>query len=291
MARTAVIWGHKLHSHTHSYVHEGFARAFRFLGYDVFWVDDADDVSGIDFSGALFLTEGQVDSCIPIRRDCKYVLHNCDGKRYASIRSNCLNIQVYCANQVRRAALDRVGPAAYYADGVLYQPWATDLLPNEIRFEWADLPRKAVSSWIGTIGDGPFGNIREIDGFQRACQERGVAFEQRASVSRATHIELIQRSFLAPAITGTWQVGEGYVPCRIFKNISYGQLGLTNSPAVNDLFDGRLVVNPDTHQLFADGETALRAPDAAARIRELMQVVRETHTFVNRIATILEVLS
>jgi hypothetical protein len=286
-----VIWGHKLFSHTHSYVHEGFARAFRFLGYDVHWVDDDDDVSGIDFSGALFLTEGQVDRRIPIRRDCKYVLHNCDGERYAPVRGNCVAIQVYCAAQVQGRALDRVGPAAYYADGVLYQPWATDLLPNEILLEWADLPREAAASyWIGTIGDGRFGNVGQIDGFRQACEDRGVKFVHRGSVSRDIHIDLIQRSCLAPAITGTWQLEEGYVPCRIFKNISYGQPGLTNSAAVNDLFDGQLVFNPDTRQLFADGEDALHRPDARAHVRELMRTVRDRHTFVNRIGAILDVL-
>ncbi len=289
MARMAVVWGHKLFSHTHSYVHEGFARAFRFLGYDVHWVDDDDDVSGLDFRGALFLTEGQVDGRIPIRQDCKYVLHNCDGARYASVRRNCLTIQVYCAKN-RQPTFDRVGPASYYADGVLYQPWATDLLPHEIDIDWASLSRESASYWIGTIGDGQFGNIHELEGFRRACQERGVNFVPRASVARDTHIDLIQRSYLAPAITGTWQRSQGYVPCRIFKNISYGQLGMTNSEAVNDIFEGRLVVNPDTHQLFADGEEALRAPGAGARVRELMQTVRDTHTFVHRITTILEVL-
>jgi hypothetical protein len=271
-------------------VHEGFARAFRFLGYDVHWVDDDDDVSGMDFRGALFLTEGQVDGRIPIRRDCKYVLHNCEAERYASVRSHCLNIQVYCAKNIRQGRFDRVGPVSYYADGVLYQPWATDLLPHEISLDWASMPREAASYWIGTIGGGWFGNIREIEGFRQACQERGVRFVPRASVPRDTHIALIQRSCLAPAITGTWQLSEGYVPCRIFKNISYGQLGLTNSAAVNDLFDGRLVVDQDTRQLFADGEDALHDPGAGARVRDLMQTVRDTHTFVQRIATILAVL-
>ena len=290
MAKTAVVWGHKLHSHTHSYVHEGFARAFGYLGYDVHWLDDGDDVSGIDFRGALFVTEGQVDGRIPIRDDCKYVLHNCDGARYASVSRNCLNIQVYCARNIRSGTFDRVGPAAYYADGVLYQPWATDLLPHEISLDWASRPREQVSYWVGTIGSGRFGNVGELEGFQRACQEGGVTFVQRASVSRDTHIGFIQRSSLAPAITGAWQLGEGYIPCRIFKNISYGQLGLTNSAAVNDLFDGQLVFNPDTHQLFADGEEALRRPGSAARVSGLMQTVRDTHTFVHRINTILQVL-
>jgi hypothetical protein len=55
---TAVIWGHKLHTHTHSYVHEGFFRAFQYLGYRTHWLDDSDDVSGLDLAGAVFLTEG-----------------------------------------------------------------------------------------------------------------------------------------------------------------------------------------------------------------------------------------
>jgi hypothetical protein len=289
MPKTAVVWGHKLFSHTHSYVHEGFARAFRALGYDVYWLDDTDDVSGIDFSNALFVTEGQVDTRIPIRSDCKYVLHNCDGARYASVRGNCLDIQVFCAEDVR-PAWERVGPASYYAGGVLYQPWATDLLPQEIDLDWADIPREPVSYWIGTIGGGEFGNEHELAGFRAACQEHQIRFVHRASLTRYLHIALIQRSYLAPAITGTWQLRRGYVPCRIFKNISYGQLGVTNSAAVSDLFEGQLVLNADTHQLFDDAASALRGPGATARVRDLMQIVRDNHTFVHRIQTILKAL-
>lgn len=290
MRKTAVIWGHKLHSHTHSYVHEGFARAFGFLGYDVHWVDDDDDISGIDLSGALFLTEGQVDGHIPMRRDCKYVLHNCEFDRYASVQTRCLRLQVYTRRHEAMHPFDRLGPASYYSDGVLYQPWATDLLPHEIRLEWADRPRERTAYWVGTVGEGQFGNARELDGFQRACREHGVAFVQQAGVSRETHLDLIQRAYLAPAIVGTWQLSAGYVPCRIFKNISYGQLGLTNSAAVHGMFDGRLVLNPDTHELFADGEAAVCAPTAGTRTRDLMRMVRDGHTFVHRIRTILQVL-
>jgi hypothetical protein len=28
-----VIWGHKLHTHTHSYIHNAFFRAFQKMGY------------------------------------------------------------------------------------------------------------------------------------------------------------------------------------------------------------------------------------------------------------------
>mgnify|MGYP006419383869 CR=1 FL=1 len=35
-----IIWGHKLHSHTHSYIHDSFYKAFKFLGYNTYWFDE-----------------------------------------------------------------------------------------------------------------------------------------------------------------------------------------------------------------------------------------------------------
>ena len=37
-----VIWGHPLYSHTHSYVHEAYNKAFKHLGYDTYWFHDGD---------------------------------------------------------------------------------------------------------------------------------------------------------------------------------------------------------------------------------------------------------
>jgi hypothetical protein len=62
LIKKVVLWGHKLHTHTHSYIHFAFHKAFKHLGYDTYWFDNNDDVSGFDFFGSLFITEGQVDS-------------------------------------------------------------------------------------------------------------------------------------------------------------------------------------------------------------------------------------
>jgi len=80
--QTIVVWGHKLHSHTHSYIHYAFDKAFRHLNYNTKWLDNNDDIKNINFTKTLFITEGQVDGKIPIRNDCYYVLHNCDMKKY-----------------------------------------------------------------------------------------------------------------------------------------------------------------------------------------------------------------
>jgi len=74
----AIIWGHKLHSHTHSYIHSGYYRAFKSLGYDTYWFDSIDDISNFDFSNSGFFTEGQVTKNMPIRDDAKYITHHVD---------------------------------------------------------------------------------------------------------------------------------------------------------------------------------------------------------------------
>ena len=71
------IYGHKLYSHTHAWIHYGFYRTFKHLGYETYWVDDSDDLSRFDLSNSIFLTEGQVCRRMPLRRDCIYFLHNC----------------------------------------------------------------------------------------------------------------------------------------------------------------------------------------------------------------------
>src|SRR5580700_7720749 len=91
-----VIWGHKLHSHTHSYVHQGFFTAFKHLGYPTYWFDDTDAVSDFDWTDTLFITEGQVDKKIPLRMDCHYMLHNCIDPKYRTLpRKNYFNFQVF----------------------------------------------------------------------------------------------------------------------------------------------------------------------------------------------------
>ena len=50
-----IIWGHKLHSHTHSYIHNAFFIAFAKLGYETHWFDDNDDISNFYFIHSKYL--------------------------------------------------------------------------------------------------------------------------------------------------------------------------------------------------------------------------------------------
>lgn len=286
--KKAVVWGIRPNSHTHSYIHAAFHKAFKAMGFESNWIPENTDVSNMDMSNTIFITEGQFDQGIPIREDCKYVLHNCNPAKYANLKpENILTLQVY-TNDVLPRKCDNLGHGAYFMpEGRgLFQPWATDLLPNEIDLAWADAPRSNDVHWVGSMGGGQFGNIDEITQFKRAATTAGISFHCHppGSTTFEDNLRLIKQSYMAPAIHGTWQTNVGYIACRVFKNISYGQLGSTNCKEAAALFDGNVVCNKDTYQLFFD--TRSRLGDKKA-ITSAMQIVKDKHTYINRINTIL----
>ena len=295
-----IIWGHKLHSHTHSYIHNAFYRAFIHLGYPTYWFDDSDDVSNFDFSHCLFLTEGQVDGKIPIRKNCQYLLHNADSDKYLQLSSEqCLRIQVYTKDVLSKPTCTRIAPCIYFDryTKTLYMPWATDLLPHEIdeiKKEVSVISNERKVYWIGTIGyGGEFGNSDQVNPFIAACRNEGVEFIHYGiyapgwrAVSVEENQQLIASSYMAPAIVGRWQLEKGYIPCRIFKNISYGKLGITNSDTVYELFEKRIVYNPDTYALFYDAKKKLETM-TLDELHGLMDFVKEKHTYLNRIELVI----
>lgn len=159
--RQVVLWGHKLHSHTHSYIHNAYVIAFKHLGYKTLWLDNNDDISGIDFTGTFFITEGQVHQNMPVRNDCYYVLHNCDMKRYCDLpERQYMCLQVYTHDVVNKhfATPIDVSVLSYYKekDNCLWIPWATDLLPHQIdeniaKLKGGEFKNHNVVSFVGSM--------------------------------------------------------------------------------------------------------------------------------------------
>lgn len=287
-----VIWGHKLHTHTHSYVHYAFHRAFKYLGYNVLWLDNDDNITNIDFSDSLFITTGLADQKIPLRDDCYYVLHNCNLQKYHDLcqKGRCLVLQVY-THDLLSCDVDKIDDYVYFhkSNKILYMPWATDLLPEEIDTIKSSMPHNKSNDayWVGTICySGSFSNNRQLYPFMEACKENGIRFIHKQGISPEQNKEHITRSILAPVIQGEWQCEKGYIPCRIFKNISYGALGVTNSKTVYELFKGKIVYHEDSYQLCY---LALERSKSItlAELYEVMDFVKENHTYINRIRHIL----
>lgn len=306
-----IVWGHKLghpmSSNTFSFIHNEWVRTFKYLGYDTYWMDDTDDTSSFDFSNSLFFTEGQVDDGIPVRSDCKYVLHNCLDlhQKYGSVLANTLNLQVYLKDTHERDVIC-IDPEqhCYYQDKpdfsrvnhgcdnrTIYQPWATNLLPNEFSADNTiskKYKRTKKIFWVGSIMGGPEQNVDKISELATAAKQDGIAFIH-AKVNNDMAPRAIAESWIAPALQSTFQVDRGYVPCRVFKNLSYGRMSPTNSDTVNKMFSDKLVYSPNTAEMYRLAVEWENNPDEAL-LKSLIEKVREKHTFVNRVENILKVL-
>ena len=175
-------------------------------------------------------------------------------------------------------------------------PWATDLLPDEIDknielVKRGITPDKNIVWFVGM-------HHHTWDGVRDFCTKNGIEYKQcggfvdnNNNVDSQTNCELIQKSLVAPAVQSNWQVTHGYIPCRIFKNISYGKMGMTNSPEVYNLFSGRIFYSPNIDQLMRTGISFEKQSivERANTLVPLMEYVRDQHTYLNRIDTILEV--
>lgn len=293
-----IIWGHKLYSHTHSFIHYGFYRAFKYLGYETLWLDDNDDVSGIDFSNSIFLAEGGSSKKMPLLKDCMYILHNCPN--YEGIGKS-INIQYLTYQSV---TYQEVSHGITFKDGCLYFPWGSPLLPYE--FNEFNLRRTRLKGvyFIGTVNPRNIGNFENIEKFATICTQKGHVFYAgggytgKVKESHITYLNGIiketdqkkyyQKAYMAPAIQGDNQLGNGMVPCRLFKAISYGNDGISNNSLANDLFNGQLVYNPDCTQLYLDAEKCVGTN--MERRKYLFNLVRSSHTYINTINAILKVL-
>ena len=72
--------------------------------------------------------------------------------------------------------------------------------------------------------------------------------------------------------------------CRIFKNISYGQFGITNNPTVYELFDKKIIYDKNINIAIKKGIEFENNYDKN-KIIELMTYVKNNHTYIQRIKT------
>jgi hypothetical protein len=294
-----IIWGHKLNTHSHSYIHLGFYRAFEYMGYEVYWFDDTDDISNMNLSDSIFLTEGQICAKMPIRPDCKYILHNCFDLHIE--KGKFINIQYLTYDSM---VYDEIAPGIHKIDDCLCFPWGSPFLPYEFNEEDVTRERENKIYYLGTV-DNPSvvgGNYQPIVDFATSAGDEGyktfvgggytgkeldILNYIRGWISEEDQYSYLRNGYMQPALQGERQLANGMIPCRIFKSISCGLDGVTNNPSVYDFFSHSVVYNIDCGGLFYD---AHKRQDEIARKKWLMNQVKKYHTYLNTAKAILNVL-
>lgn len=280
-----IIWGLPLHSHTHSYIHFAFARASYHMGFETFWLENSIESNQYLQKDDVVICMGLDDNMLARKAGVNYVLHN--SARNDLREENYINLQVY-TNDVLNRNIENWGDLTFWQQDnkTLYQPWATDLLPYEIENLNPNNPKCSNDVfWIGSIMIGEHGNNVELAEYAELCKKNGINFQIGRSISLEDNISLIRKSRHSIAIQGKWQVEKGYIPCRVLKNLSYGNWTFTNSQTVASLLE--IPCHTKMNDMFEAAEEFLANPKIED-LHEKMKLISDRHTYINRLNNIIK---
>jgi hypothetical protein len=287
--KKVIIWGHKLHTHTHSYIHSSYFKAFKSLGFETLWLDKNDSLGSTELEGTLFFSEDQAKAGMPVRDDCFYITHHFDESFLQEVPRDRIirlgNFTTECKVH------ERINELCHYdsSSRTIYQPWATDLLPHEID---TFVPRKFnIESkqcfYIGSIYDE---NLQAISKFANSCSASGIELRHVRNASDEMNISLTRDSLVSMDFRGGHHINVGYLPCRVFKSISYGVPIVTNSRLIKSEIDIPAIhLCEDSSRTLVEGihfESTLKNDD----VLDSMSHVKNKHTFVNRIENLIGVM-
>lgn len=301
-----IIWGLRDSGHTHSFIHAGFFKAFKHLGYETHWLNSVDEAAEhkVDIHNAFYIfvdLVGQPNGPFPLpplHSSCFYFGHHVREEQMKIISDVVPedNVIRFCLST--KPYLEKKQNSELFSydtsNNIIALIWATDLLPHEVQrnIELLDAmpPTEPTIFHVGSMSNGWAAPYVE---FMNHMQNYGIGFRnfgpdsQFGLVTDEQNQILIKRSFAAPALQFKWQVDNEYIPCRIFKNISYGKMGITNNPGVHRLFGEKTLYSSDLKELAKMTYEFENNPDKNKVIRELMEEVKEKHTYVSRIKFIL----
>ena len=286
---------------THTYIFYGFYRAAEFLNLETFWIDNQKDLDHIADEKTLVFCEGSFMPDLNKKLMCKYVVHSVpkylvENCQELSEKKLCLNLEVF-----KKGALDfyKLNELAFFDEKsfTLYQPWATNLLPNEFSdFDYKDnINLDDVSYYIGLLyGSGS----KKADKLNIYLKNSKRKTKIRCVVGASDYLarELTLKSSICIDIRSGHHLEVGYVPCRVFKTLSYGREIFVNSPSIKD----SLSQIPNL-KYYSSGEDLRNQYDNLCSINGsrkfndqknfTLNYIKDNHTFINRLNNIIQVFN
>lgn len=312
MFKKVIIWG--CFTGSHSYIHSAYFKAFKHLGYETIWTNNTSEIG--DTKDCLFFTENHHKNNMPIEEHSYYVLHNTENKLFLDRGCKIINLCNYVKNPLENninwnypessGVLEKIKSYVYYdrTKLALYQPWGTNLLPIEIEENVKPFdPSRNEINYIGSVW---YENINECIDFFVECHKRNIKvniygwlqfpdilnkldnikhYPNEASDEIKAQ-KLVEKSYIYPDIRCQNHLNLGYIPCRLFKNISYGCVPCTNSESCHDFFEGLIPYSEKTSNFIKISIDYFKKRNIE-KDRYLINLVKNEHTYINRVNEII----
>ena len=218
-----VIWWYPYGKHTHSWIHFAFHRAFEHLGYKVSWVENRKESLPPKNQKTIFVTAHPEDSILLENASPHWIIF--DHNYTLPITDKIIPFWVQAFSFASYEPV-KINEYRHYLE-IPKIFWWTDLLPHEIVFQPYHYNNTQDVRFIGSWW---FDNWQALESARIWCLKNGKSWEQMGKHVFLRHkkfvpenqvTKLSQESFLTLSIQWKPQCETGYIPCRLFKNISY----------------------------------------------------------------------
>jgi hypothetical protein len=264
-----IAWGGTNGLEAHRHIHQHFVRAASKMGWKSQIVPDQPESRIYLKPGCLVIVAdiyaNNIGEAVP---GVDYVIHNFNADHplvQTANPENLLRLQVWTDDAYGMRWSDF---RSYDRnDRILFQPWGTDLFSEEFMDPIYN-PYTNEVTFVGAIwselNNGvELGNMEMIETLRLLCADNGLKLRLLTQISDNQAKAAIRSARLAPSFASGWQVQHNYLPCRVFKNISYGALGFTNVPALKTFLD---LPTLDTTEMF-EWATKLRSNQYKDEVR------------------------
>ena len=218
------------------------------------WLDDCEKSREFIRSGDFVIAAGVACKFLPVNPKVYYVLHNVDNPNFQEVKTK-INLQVF-TNDSKGKMVDESIALWDMQTKTLYQPWGLPepknywLNPSELKSKY--------ENWIGAIWDNDLhqGNRVQLEKYISALKSKNIRFKRlggtrsitKDGLSSKKSFKKVNQSPIGAAIVGQWQVTNGYVPCRAFKNVAAGAIPISNSDMTH-IFGHDYLHIPDIEEL------------------------------------------
>lgn len=306
--KQVIIWGHKpkkyafgllQRRHTHSYIHEGYFRAFRHMGYRTFWLDELDNFNASEMEDSLFFTEDQAQRNIPVLSSGTYILHHTDNDKFLDQGSKVLNLCNYVkpvslglSFNYQNVAVEKLDELTYYdsKNRALYQPWATNLLPSEFPIDFGSAQYNSNAKEINYVGSVSHEDLpQRFSRFNSGITDAHVKLKFFQNISEKNAQRLVVESRISVDVRGAWHKEIGYIPCRIWKSLSYGKFVGSNSPHMKEVFGDYIAYHDEEQELYNITQNDYKNTNLK-KIMEFNSWIKSNHTYINRIKNLMKII-
>jgi hypothetical protein len=164
--------------------------------------------------------------------------------------------------------------------------WATDEFQSDTYFQSLTFKPSPCSFYVGNFSDDALILAYQIKKNLKLINHDLYRVSGVNSLS-AKYFQTISRfSF---DVRSSQHITDGFIPCRIFKNCSYGRGVITNSEAIHNAFNKLIPIYKDADD-FIDVSDKYSCGYFDNQLREASFYIQKNHTYLNRIRDLFHII-